>query len=164
MSAVVSSLSALRYDRPLRCPLCRIGVLVDLALMIDSLGCRLCDRLFSLDGRQNVLTLVDSLPALRWQWNGRNWTAQHAQMVRTSDKIVAAALVILPTAVIGLCAYFFRPTPGSPLAWLPPVWTVLTFLCHTGCVLLAVSSYYQFSPSACGRALGRLVRIKAASK
>lgn len=122
---------------------------------MDSLACDLCNNIFTPDPRSQLLELEGSPTAISWEWDGRHWRAPYGQGISLGVKLAAAAFVILPTALIALSVLRFRPVPGSPLSWFPWFWLGATFVCHSACIFSAFSSYYQFSPSAYLRALGK---------
>ncbi len=69
-------------------------------------------------------------------------------------KLLAVAFVLLPTTLIGLTAYTFPPIPGTPLCWLPIVWTGLTFISHLAIIINIIIDYYQFPVSLYLKAVG----------
>jgi hypothetical protein len=136
------------------CPVCRHGNLSNLAMM-DSLACDLCNNIFTPDPKSQLLELEGSPMTVRWEWDGRHWRAPYGQGIGLGVKLAAAAFVILPTALMVFSVLRFRPVPGSPLSWFPYFWIGATLFCHFACVFSAFSSYYQFSPIAYLRALGK---------
>ncbi len=136
------------------CPVCRHGKLSNIVMM-DALACDLCNNIFSPDLKNQLLELEGSPTVIRWEWDGRHWRAPYGQGISWGVKLAAAAFVIFPTALIAISAFRFRPLPGSPLSWFPLFWLGTTFVCHSACIFSAFSSYYQFSPIAYLRALGK---------
>lgn len=103
--------------------------------------------------------MADRQPALSWRWNGRNWIGAHLEGVEFGYFywVAAIALAILPPLLIGLAAYTFPPVPGTPLSWLPAVWTLLTFFAHLTLVGWLVAEFYQFPVKAYLRAVWRRI-------
>lgn len=135
------------------CPACRVGRLSVLAMM-DALACNLCSHIFTVNPQRGTLTLSGSALPVYWQWDGHTWHAPGGQGLGWADKLAAGALIVCPPALIAFCSWV-PLQPDSSYAWFPAFWCTLTFLCHAGCVLAILVSYYQFSLSACLRALGR---------
>lgn len=135
----------LDYQGVYPCPVCRLGQIIAISLM-DALACDCCNHIFTADLERQVLKMADRQPPLTWRWNGRNWIGAHLEGVQWGWLywLFALALVVLPTALIGLAAYTFPPTPGSRLSWLPIVWTGLTFLSHLAIVGWLAIEFYQF--------------------
>ncbi len=132
------------YVEAYPCPACRLGRLETMTLM-DSLACPFCRHIFAPDPKQALLWMVDGLPPLAWQWNGQSWQSPHGQGIRLADKVTAVIIVLLPTLLVGLSAYSFRPLPTSPLSWFPLAWTGLTFVCHLAGIVGVWLAYYQIS-------------------
>ena len=127
------------------CPICRCGEISTLTLM-EALACNSCDRIFIANVEKQVLKMADREPPMTWHWNGKNWIGAHLEGVELGwgYLIAAVALIVLPTTLIGFSAYYFPPTPGSKLSWLPFAWTWLAFLSHLGIVLWLMAEMYQF--------------------
>ena len=136
------------------CPICRFGQISGLPLM-DALACNLCSHIFLADDACKLLTLAGHLSPLTWQWDGRTWHAPHTQGLGWGDKLAAVALLVLPTALILLTAYAFRPVPNGPPDAFPLFWAALTFICHLFGILGILISYYQFSIPSYLRAVRR---------
>lgn len=137
------------------CPACRIGQLSVLAMM-DAFACTLCSHIFTIDSGRGTLVLSGSTVPMHWQWDGRTWHAPGGEGLGRADKLAAGALIVFPPALVVFCGWLPLQS-NSSYAWFPAFWSVLTFLCHVGFVLAILGSYYQFSPSACLRAIGRYV-------
>ncbi|MBE9114888.1 hypothetical protein IQ249_03155 [Lusitaniella coriacea LEGE 07157] len=138
------------------CPVCRCGQITVLPLM-EAMSCNFCNHIFTTNFEQQLLKLADSQPSLTWRWNGKTWKGlQHPGLQLGWDYlIVAIAFVVLPTAIVGCSAYLFPPIPGTPLAWLPSVWILLTFMAHLACVAWLAVEYYQLPILLYFRAIGR---------
>ncbi|MBW4697108.1 MAG: hypothetical protein KME03_04255 [Aphanocapsa lilacina HA4352-LM1] len=162
MHCELSTTGRLRLDTAYRCPACRFGRIALMPLM-EVMACDLCRHMFDVDLAKQEVKMNGSLPPLSWRWNGRTWHDPFSQGPNRLDKLVALAMLVFPAALVGGLAWRFGPPPDAPLAWLPPLWTALTFTCHLSCVLLAVCSYYQFSPLAFGKALMRRLRQRLAT-
>lgn len=128
------------------CPVCRTGEITALPLMDETFSCQFCQHLFQGDFSQQLLTLMDSEIPLSWYWNGKGWSPPQRKGVELGWQYAIAACVflLLPTSIVGVGAYLFPPVPGTPLAWLPTVWTGLTLLTHLGILFWLVVEYYQF--------------------
>lgn len=133
------------YQEAYPCPICHLGQIQALPLM-DAMACNFCNHIFTADLEKQQLKMPSRQPPLIWRWNGMKWTEAHLEGVEISWGywLAAVALVLLPTALIGLTAYAFPPTAGTPLSWLPIVWTGLTFLSHLGIIGWLVIEFYQF--------------------
>ncbi|WP_425214028.1 hypothetical protein [Tumidithrix helvetica] len=132
-------------DRQYPCPVCWRGEISSMPLM-DTLGCNFCNHIFSFDEYQQTLKMADSNAPLVWEWNGKAWQNASRQLAELSWGLGLAgiALVVFPTTIMALSAYAFAPEPDVPLAWVPLVWTGLTFVCHLYFVLAIAADYYQF--------------------
>lgn len=137
--------SSFTYQGVYPCPVCRLGQLKALPLM-DAMACDFCRHIFTVNLEKQQLKMPSRQPPLIWHWNGRNWTGAHLEGVELGWGywLAAIALVFLPPTLIGLATYSFPPTPGTPLSWLPYVWTGLGFLSHLGIIGWLVIEYYQF--------------------
>lgn len=142
------------YQGVYPCPVCRLGQIEALPLM-DAMACNFCNHIFTADLEKQQLKMPSRQPPLIWRWNGRKWTEAQLEGVELGWGywLAAVALVILPTTLIGLCAYTFPPTPGIPLSCLPTVWTGLTFLSHLGIIGWLVIEFHQFPIGAYLRAI-----------
>ncbi len=137
------------------CPVCYHGQISAITLM-DAFSCNFCNHIFTADLVKQSLKMADSSSPLSWKWNGKKWKANHPQAEwNWIIKLLAVAFVILPTTLIGLTAYIFPPIPGTPLCWLPIVWTGLTFLSHLAIIVNIVIDYYQFPVRLYFKAVGR---------
>lgn len=127
------------------CPVCRWGQLQSMSLM-DAFSCDFCQHIFTAEAETQQIKLPSRQPPLVWRWNGKNWVEAHLEGVEWSWGywLGAIALVVFPPSLIGLTLYAFPPTPGTPLFWLPYVWTFLAFLAHLGIILWLVIEFYQF--------------------
>jgi len=90
--------------------------------------------------------MADRQPPLIWRWNGRKWAEAHLEGVELAWGywVGSIAFVVLPTTLLGLTVYTRPPIPGSPLSWLPTVWTGLAFLLHLAIVVWLVIEFYEF--------------------
>jgi len=133
------------YQSEYPCPVCRLGQIKVLPLM-DAMACDFCNHIFTANLEKQQLQMPSRQPPLTWRWNGRNWTGAQLENMELSWVywLAAAALVLLPTALIGLTVYAFPPTPGTPLSWLPRVWVWLAFLSHLTIIGWLVIEFYQF--------------------
>jgi len=140
------------------CPVCRCGKISTLPLM-DAMGCRFCQHIFTVDWERQVLKLADSQPALTWFWQGKRWKGIYSAGTRVGwgYLAIAIAFVILPTILVGTAAYIFPPIPGAALSWFPILWTVLAFLSHLAGVLWIAIEYYQLPISLYLRAIGQAI-------
>ena len=151
-----SSPNRLNYHDTYTCPVCRHGQISGMVMM-DAFGCYFCNSIFTANLEQQLLKKADSQPPLVWYWNGKNWQGGYQPEVHLGWGywLTGIAFVTLPSALVGLGAYFFPPTPGSVLSWLPLTWVVITFLAHLSCVIWLALEYYQFPLIAYFRALQR---------
>ncbi len=135
----------LNSDGTYPCPVCRFGQISSLPLM-DALACNFCQHIFTANLEKQQLNMPARQPPLIWGWNGKNWTGANLEGVELGWGywVAAVVLVLLPTAAIGLSAYYLHPTPGTPLFWLPAIWTGLTFLSHLGIIGWLIIEIYQF--------------------
>ncbi|PNW57930.1 UNVERIFIED_CONTAM: hypothetical protein BEN50_06880 [Euhalothece sp. KZN 001] len=128
------------------CPICRSGKVESLPLMEDTFSCQFCQHLFTANFSQQLLKVVDSEIPLSWYWNGKKWSSPQRKGIQLGWGYVVAAVffILLPPLLVGTGAFLFPPVPGTPLAWLPLAWTILTLLTHFGIFLWLVAEYYQF--------------------
>lgn len=154
MLSQTTKASCFSYQGVYPCPVCRLGQIEALPLM-DAMACEFCNHIFTADLEKQQLKMPSRQPPLIWRWNGRKWTEAHLEGVELGWGywLAAVALVILPTTLIGLCAYTFPLTPDIPLSWLPTVWTGLTFLSHLWIIGWLVIEFYQFPVGAYLRAM-----------
>ena len=140
-----NKLASFNYQGIYPCPVCRLGQISGMPLM-DAMACDFCDQIFTADLEKQQLKMPSRQPPLIWRWNGRIWTGAHLEGVELGWGywLAALVLVILPPSLIGLTLYTFPPTPGTPLSWLPYVWTGLAFLSHVGIIGWLVVEFYQF--------------------
>lgn len=145
MSSSTNKAISFSYQGIYPCPVCRLGHIRAMPFM-DALACEFCNQIFTANLERQQLKMPSRQPPLIWHWNGRNWTGAQLEGVELGlgYQLAAIALVALPTTFIGLAAYFFPPTPGTPLFWLPAVWTGLTFLSHLGIIGWLAIEVYQF--------------------
>lgn len=145
MHNLPDSANRLHYQGIYPCPICRVGQIQGMPLM-DAMACEACRHIFVADLEQQLLKMTDRQPPLTWRWTGKTWVGAHLQGVEWGwvTWIFAAVFVILPATLIGVAAYTFPPTPGSRLAWLPLVWTGLTFLFHLAVIIWLLMEFYQF--------------------
>ncbi|NBD32893.1 MAG: hypothetical protein GVY17_08010 [Cyanobacteria bacterium] len=136
----------LNGDETYPCPVCRSGEVRALPLMEDSFSCQFCQHLFQADFSQQLLTMMDSEIPLSWYWNGKRWSSPQRKGIELGWEYIVAGMLflILPPFIVGTGAYLFPPVPGTPLAWLPTAWTILTLLTHLGILLWLITEYYQF--------------------
>ncbi len=129
------------------CPICHYGQISSLLLM-DAMACDSCRHIFTteIEKKQIQIKTADRHPPLIWRWNGRKWTAARLEGVELGWAywLGGIAFIILPTTLLGITAYTRPPLPGSPLSWLPTVWTGLAFLLHLGIILWLVIEFYEF--------------------
>lgn len=139
------------------CPVCRHGQVAAMPMMETTFSCSFCRHLFTANWEKQWLKMVDSQLPLTWHWNGQNWQGIHHEGIEPIwvYRLAAVALIILPPTLVGLAEYLFPPMPGSPLAWLPTFWTILTFVLHLAFVGWLFVQYYQFPVLMYGRALGQ---------
>lgn len=139
-------MKSLNLNETYPCPVCRSRELTALPLMEDTFSCQFCQHLFQADFSQQLLTMMDSEIPLSWYWNGKRWSSPQRKGIELGWGYVVAAIIFLflPPLLVGTGAYLFPPVPGTPLAWLPTAWTVLTLLTHFGILLWLIIEYYQF--------------------
>jgi hypothetical protein len=128
------------------CPVCRSGEVQPLPLMENTFSCQFCQHLFTADFPQQLLTMMDSEIPLSWYWNGKRWSNPQRKGIELGWEyaIAATLFLLLPACIVGIGAYLFPPVPGTPLAWLPTAWTILTLLTHLGILVWLITEYYQF--------------------
>ena len=128
------------------CPVCRSGEVSALPMMEDTFSCQFCQHLFQADFSQQLLKMMDSEIPLSWYWNGKRWSSPQRKGIEIGWEYAIAAVLflVLPPLIVGTGAYLFPPVPGTPLAWLPTAWTLLTLLTHLGILLWLITEYYQF--------------------
>lgn len=138
----------LQYEDSYPCPFCRQGQISGLYLM-EVFACNLCDRIFSSNLPQQTLTLETGLGprAKQWRWCGDRWQPKHKS---TGPLIMALwglsiAIILLPTALIGLSGYMFPPLPTQEAVGFPMLWAGLTGVSHLALVLWFWLEYYQIS-------------------
>lgn len=126
------------------CPICRLGEISQLALM-DAMACNLCNHIFSANIEKQQLKMADRQPPLVWRWNGSKWTKAHLEGVELGLGywLAGIAFVVLPPTLLGSTVYTFPPVPGTPLSWVPFVWTGLAFLSHLAIVIWLVIEFYE---------------------
>ncbi len=154
MPSLTKSASCFSFQGVYPCPVCRLGQLKALPLM-DAMACHFCSNIFTANLEKQLLKMPSRQPPLIWHWNGRNWTGAHLEGVELGWGywLAALALVLIPTTLIGLTIYILPPTPGTPLFWLPYVWTGLAFLSHLAIIGWLVIEFYQFPIAAYLRAM-----------
>ncbi|MFN7760256.1 MAG: hypothetical protein ACK5RE_06195 [Pseudanabaena sp.] len=142
------------------CPVCMRGQIAPMPMM-ESLACDFCSHIFLLeqseDQRQQFLRMADTISTLRWAWTGKRWENANAVQVYNSRwlSILGILLVIIPTAIASLAAYFFAPDPDVPLAWFPKFWAIATFCGHLFVLLSITRDYTQFPIGAYWRSIRR---------
>lgn len=147
--------SVLDLNSAYHCPVCRHGEISSLALM-DAFACNFCRHIFAANLDDKSIEMVDSHLPLSWRWNGNNWQGIHRPGVELGFGywVIAILFILLPTAIVGLGAYFFPPLPGAVLGNFSIIWTCLTFFAHLTCVLWLIVEYYQFPILLYVRSLG----------
>lgn len=127
------------------CPVCRLGKIQTLPLM-EAMACECGSHLFTADMEKQQIKMPERQPPLTWFWNGKTWTGAHLEGFKWGwvEKLFAVGFVMLPTAIIGLAAYTFPPSPDSFLSWLPVAWVGLTFLSHVLITIWLIVEFYQF--------------------
>lgn len=138
------------------CPICRRGQIAAMPMM-EVLACNFCSHVFEIDRDRHTLAMADHATPLSWQWNGHKWQSARRQGEELGLFIglIGVVLIVLPTTLVGLAGYTFAPLDDSPLSWVPPVWTVLTCICHLYFVVAFVAEYYQLPVFAYRRAILR---------
>jgi hypothetical protein len=126
------------------CPICRCGQITNLMLM-DAFACNFCRHIFTANLEAQTIRVEDSSQPMTWRWNGRNW-----QVARLIDHSLSALiwtiggfLIIFPSSLVGLSAYFFPPLEGSAWASFPLVWLGLTVTSHFLMVAWLLLEHYQ---------------------
>ncbi len=145
MSNSQDSKTSLNYNDTYPCPVCRQGEISTLPLM-EAFACNICRHIFTANLEQQILKMADSQIPLAWRWTGRHWQGVQRQGGELSWGywMAGMAFIALPTLIVGSGAYLFPPLPGSPLAWFPRAWTILTLVSHLLCIAWLVLEYYQF--------------------
>jgi hypothetical protein len=112
---------------------------------METMSCDFCHEIFTVNLELQQIKMPARQPPLIWHWNGFNWTEAQLEGVELGwgYGFAAIAFVILPTILIGVCAYCFPPTPNAPLTWIPYIWTVLTFLAHLAIIVWIFIEVYQ---------------------
>lgn len=138
------------------CPVCRIGKISQMTLM-EAMSCDFCHEIFTVNLELQQIKMPSREPPLVWRWNGYKWTEAKLEGVELGwgYGVAAVAFVILPTALIGIVAYYFPPHPHAPLTWIPYIWTVLTFLLHLAIILWIFIEIYQIPIAAYLRGISR---------
>lgn len=133
------------FDDVYACPVCHLGKIKGLPLM-DAMACEFCHQIFTINLEKQQLQMPARQPPLVWRWNGKQWTDAHLEGVELSWGYILAAiaLVVLPTILIGLVAYYKPPVANVPFSWVPTVWTGLTFISHLVIICWLVIEFYQF--------------------
>lgn len=133
------------YQGVYPCPVCRLNQLKAMPLM-DAMACDCCRHIFTADLERQRIKMADRQPPLIWYWNGKAWKGAHLEGIEWGwiYWLFAAALVVLPTTIIGLAAYAFPPSSDSTLSWFPIAWTGLTFFLHLSIIGWLVMEFYQF--------------------
>jgi len=126
---------------------------------MEALACGFCQHIFIANVERQVLKMADREPPLSWRWNGRNWIGAHLEGVELGWGYLVAAvgLIFLPPTLLGLAAYYFPPTPGSRMSWLPTAWTALALVLHLSIVLWLVAEMYQLPVAAYLRVMRRRI-------
>jgi hypothetical protein len=125
--------------------------------MMEVLACNFCSHVFAIAPDRLTLSMADNAAPIRWQWDGHTWlnAKRQGEDLSIFTALIGVALVTLPTTLVGLSGYAFAPLDDSPLGWVPPVWTVLTCICHLYFVVAFVTEYYQLPVFAYRRAILR---------
>ncbi|MBD2664345.1 hypothetical protein B6N60_01101 [Richelia sinica FACHB-800] len=146
----------LNFHEDYPCPVCRIGKISHMPMM-EAMSCDFCQEIFTVNLELQQIKMPSREPPLMWRWNGVKWTEAQLEGVELGwgYGLAAIAFVILPTALIGLGAYYFPPTPHAPLTWIPYIWTILTFLLHLSIIIWIFIEVYQIPISAYFRAITR---------
>lgn len=134
----------LSYENSFLCPVCRHGEITGLVLT-EAFACNFCRHIFTANLHEQSVQVVDSSQPMSWRWNGRGWQVAYQDDLNLTIVIwlVGVALVVLPSAIVGLSAYTFPALPGSPWAWFPTVWLGCTFLVHFLLVTWLMVEHYQ---------------------
>ncbi|MBR8835655.1 MAG: hypothetical protein DSM106950_16985 [Stigonema ocellatum SAG 48.90 = DSM 106950] len=143
------------YQGVYPCPVCCVGKITHMPLM-EAMACDFCQQIFTVNIEQQQLKMPSRQPPLIWRWNGFNWTQAHLEGVEFGWGYVlaAATFILFPTALIGIVAYNFPPSPDTPLSWIPYIWTALTLLSHLAIIVWLFIEIYQIPVRAYGRAIG----------
>lgn len=137
----------LAYEQQYLCPICRHGQLTSLTLM-DAFACDFCRHIFTANLTEQLLRVEDSSQPMAWRWNGRTW---QSLLQLDSDLtwlvwLFCLGLAVLPPAIVWLPVHTFPPLEGSPAAWLPGVWVILTLVVHGIMSLWLLGEHYQWAP------------------
>jgi len=135
---------SLNYNDAYTCPVCRYGHISQLTLT-EAFACDFCRHIFTANLQEQVLIMADSMPPMAWRWTGRNWKLAHQKDAELSFVVwlLAMALVIFPTLIVGVSIYIFPPDEDGSQSNFPTVWLVLTFLSHLVLVLWLLAESYQ---------------------
>lgn len=129
------------------CPLCRQGQLQPLTLM-EAVGCNYCQHLFEWSGQQPLLVarVVDLAQPMSWRWNGQSW-----RLLRDTPEeatwfvwMTCGLLMLLPAFFVGFSSWLLPPITGSPLEFLPLIWTLLTAVAHLLLATWLLAEYHQW--------------------
>ncbi|MFP4134891.1 MAG: hypothetical protein ACLFQP_10000 [Halothece sp.] len=139
-------MKSLNENETYPCPVCRTGEVKALPLMEDTFSCEFCQHLFTASFSQQVLKMMDSEIPLSWYWDGKKWSNPYRKGLNIGWEYWGLGLlfITLPPLIVGAGAYLFPTIPGTPLAWLPTVWTILTFIAHFVILIWLIVEYYQF--------------------
>ncbi|MBV8886360.1 MAG: hypothetical protein JO235_20530 [Chroococcidiopsidaceae cyanobacterium CP_BM_RX_35] len=156
MPSQTKSATCFNYQGVYPCPVCRLGQIQALPLM-EAMACDFCHHIFTVNLEKQQLQMPSRQPPLTWHWNGRNWTGAQLEGIELGWAywLAAAALVLLPTTLIGLTVYAFPPTPDTPLSWVPTVWVWFAFVSHLAIIGWLVIEFYQFPIGAYLRVMRR---------
>lgn len=126
------------------CPICRCGQIENLPLM-DAFACNFCRHIFTPNLEAQTIRVEDSSQPMVWRWNGRSWQVARLidHSISTLIWAIGTVLVILPSSLVGLSAYFFPPLEGSAWASFPLIWLGLTMTSHFLMVSWLLLEHYQ---------------------
>jgi hypothetical protein len=126
--------------------------------LMDAMYCSFCQEIFTVNLELQQMKMPSREPPLVWRWNGFKWTQGQLEGVELGwgYGVAAIAFVLLPTALIGIAAYYLPPTAHAPLTWIPYLWTILTFLLHLAIIGWIFIEVYRIPIAAYLRVLTRL--------
>ena len=127
------------------CPICHHGKISQMTMM-ESFACSFCQHIFTINFAKQSLKLIDAQLLLSWHWNGKRWRSGRSGQIDLGivHLIFGLIFISLPTSIVAVSTFIFPPLPGSPFAWLGPVWIISTLIAHLFCLVVIVIEYYQW--------------------
>ena len=93
-----------------------------------------------------TLKVEDTAFPLSWQWNGQHWQAQAQAEAPLLQWLwcLCAAIILIPSSLMGMAVHLFPPTPRSPGAQFSHIWLGLTIMGHSSVALWLLCEHYQW--------------------